>query len=46
MQLHFVLASQEGHDEVVQILLEHDADMNHADKLGRTPMQVAYEAGE
>ena len=39
------VAAQEGHDDVVQLLLENGAKMNIADKFDRTPMQVAAEAG-
>ncbi len=35
------IAAQNGHVEIVRVLLEAGADANKADEIGRTPMHVA-----
>ncbi|KAM3607795.1 uncharacterized protein V6R79_014071 [Siganus canaliculatus] len=39
------IAAQEGHDNIVAILLERGANPNHMDKYGRTPIKVAGKHG-
>jgi ankyrin repeat protein len=39
------LASQEGYDDIVQLLLDHGADANREDSHGSTPLHLASQEG-
>ncbi|MBN3298262.1 ANR50 protein, partial [Amia calva] len=39
------IAAQEGHTDLVEVLLEKGANPNHADRYGRTPVKVAGKRG-
>lgn len=39
------MTAQQGHLEVVKVLIEHGADINHQDAEGRTPLYIASKFG-
>ena len=45
LDIPILIAAEEGHIEIVKLLLEHNADIDCQDDQGRTPLLIAAEKG-